>query len=239
MKPGRNYAPNARVLLAEDDDNLRQGLAELLELEGFHCDCAADGETALELFRKSRPDVLILDVVMPRLDGLGLCKAVREEDPVVPVLMLSARDTELDRVVGLEQGADDYLIKPFGPRELIARLKSLLRRAQFSSPGAEPERSVFSLSDLHVEARSLRARRGDALIDLTVREVMLLRVLHDRRGEAVSRDVLLDECWGRDHLPNSRALDQYVSVLRRKIEKDPSDPQIIKTVYGFGYRYDG
>ncbi|MEO1281700.1 MAG: response regulator transcription factor, partial [Pseudomonadota bacterium] len=222
----------------EDDDNLRKGLAELLKLEGFECDCAADGKMALAFFRKTRPDLVILDVMMPKLDGLALCKMLRDESPAVPILILSARDTEVDRVIGLEQGADDYLVKPFGPRELVARVKSLLRRAQLTPPSSNSEVSVFQLDDLEIDIRALRARRGNLTIDLTLREATLLRLLHDRRGEALSRDDLLDECWGRDHLPNSRALDQYISVLRKKIEHDPTRPRIIKTVYGYGYRYE-
>ncbi|MCH9806925.1 MAG: response regulator transcription factor [Alphaproteobacteria bacterium] len=229
---------SGRILLAEDDENMRNGLAELLALEGFACDCACDGEVALAMFRENRPQLIVLDVMMPKIDGLGVCKAIRKQDPAVPILMLSARDTELDRVVGLEHGADDYLIKPFGPRELIARIRSLLRRAQLTRPSHSTAAPVFRLDDLEVDARSLRARRGEAVIDLTAREVALLRLLYERPGEAISRDDLLDECWGRDHLPNSRALDQYISVLRRKVEHDPSRPRFIKTVFGFGYRYD-
>ncbi len=228
----------ARILLAEDDDNMRKGLDELLSLEGFECHCAADGEMALAVFQKTCPDLIILDVMMPKLNGLELCKLLRGEHPAIPILILSARDTEVDRVIGLEHGADDYLVKPFGPRELIARIKSLLRRARIAKPHAVPDEPVFHLDDLEVDMRALRARRGDLLIDLTLREVTLLRFLHKRCGEAISRDDLLDECWGHDYLPNSRALDQYISVLRRKIESDPSRPRIIKTVYGYGYRYE-
>lgn len=217
---------------------MRKGLAELLALEGFQCNCAADGEQALSLSRTACPQLIILDIMMPKLDGLALCKALRHEDPAIPILILSARDTELDRVIGLEHGADDYLVKPFGPRELIARIRSLLRRAQLASPDEHSETSNFRLDDLEVDVRSMRAKRGERVIDLTAREVTLLRLLHERRGEAISRDDLLDICWGRDYLPNSRALDQYISVLRRKVEHDPSKPRIIETVYGYGYRHD-
>lgn len=216
---------------------MRKGLAELLALEGFDCECASDGAFALAAFCKRRPDLIIMDIMMPKLDGLSLCKAVRLRDSAVPILILSARDTEVDRVIGLEQGADDYLVKPFGPRELVARINSLLRRAREAGP-EQAETTVFRLDDLEVDTRALRARRGDDVIDLTARDVALLRLLHKRRGEAVSRNDLLDECWGRNYFPNSRALDQYISVLRRKIETTPSNPRIIKTVYGFGYRFD-
>lgn len=238
MKTSTSNTASTRILLAEDDDTMRNGLAELLTLEGFGCECAADGEVALACFRNSRPDLVILDVMMPKLDGLALCKMLRDECPTVPILILSARDTEVDRVIGLEHGADDYLVKPFGPRELVARIKSLLRRAQLTMPQATSEVFVFQLDDLEIDLRALRARRGNLMIDLTVREAALLRFLHERSGEAISRDDLLDECWGHDYLPNSRALDQYISVLRKKIEHDPARPRIIKTVHGYGYRYE-
>lgn len=237
MKPTRDGTRQAsRILLAEDDANLRRGIAELLALEGFACESAPDGEIAIAAFGRRRPDLIILDIMMPKVDGLSVCKAVRLLDRRVPILILSARDTEMDRVIGLEQGADDYLVKPFGPRELIARINSLLRRAREAHP--EPEQTVFRLDDLQVDARALRGRRGDDVIELTARDVALLRVLYRRRGEAVSRDELLDECWGRNHFPNSRALDQFISVLRRKVERSPAAPRIIKTVYGYGYRFD-
>lgn len=228
---------STRVLLAEDDENMRKGLTELLTLEGFECEGTANGELALGVFNQRRPDLLILDIMMPTLDGLSLCRTIRERDPAVPILMLSARDTVGDRVVGLEQGADDYLVKPFSPRELVARIHSLLRRTREAASSVS-ETAVFRLHDLEVDSRALRAKRGDLVIDLTTRDVQLLRLLHRRRGEAVSRNDLLDECWGQDHLPNSRALDQYISTLRRKIEQTPSVPRIISTVYGYGYRYD-
>lgn len=216
---------------------MRKGLAELMALEGMECECTADGALALAAFCKRRPDLVIADVTMPKLDGLALCKAIRELDRAVPILILSARDTEGDRVIGLEQGADDYLVKPFGTRELVARIRSLLRRVREAKQDVDRQ-AIFRLDDLEVEPRALRARRGEDVIDLTARDVLLLHLLHERRGQAVSRNDLLDECWGRNYFPNSRALDQYISVLRRKIERTPSSPRIIKTVYGYGYRFD-
>ena len=216
---------------------MRNGVAEILRIEGFECECASDGEVAVAAFRRRRPDLIILDIVMPELDGLSVCKAVRESDSDVPIIILSARDTEADRVIGLDQGADDYVIKPFGPRELVARINALLRRA-CKEGRKSAALTVFRLDDLEVNSRALRARRGNEVIDLTARDVALLRLLYTRRGEAVSRDDLLDECWGREYFPNSRALDQYISMLRRKIERTPAKPSIIKTVYGYGYRYD-
>ncbi|AGK56936.1 putative two-component response regulator [Hyphomicrobium denitrificans 1NES1] len=223
--------------MAEDDANLRRGIADLLSMEGFTCFAASDGEVALTLLRARAPHIAIIDVMMPKLDGLTVCRRIREQDPVLPILILSARDSEIDRVVGLEYGADDYLSKPFGPRELLARIRSLLRRAALCRT-QPPADTRFTLGDIEVVTGELRAYRGANRFDLTARDVMLLKVLYDRKGRVVSRDDLFDLCWGRDHMPNSRALDQYVSALRKKIEIDPSNPQIIKTVHGFGYRFD-
>ncbi|TFH87238.1 response regulator transcription factor [Billgrantia azerbaijanica] len=224
-----------RILIAEDDAHLRNGLAKLLEREGHTCITAKDGAAALATFRAQAPDFCLLDVVMPSLDGIELCRAIRDEDADVPILLLTARGQEIDRVLGLESGADDYVPKPFSTRELIARIRAIARRSNRQS-GTQRR---FRLGDLEIDREALRAFRGVRMIDLTRREVALLAVLHARTGLAVSRDELLNVCWGRDHLPSSRALDQYVSVLRRKIERDPSNPRLIRTVHGVGYRYDG
>jgi DNA-binding response OmpR family regulator len=228
-----------RVLIAEDDPHLGRGIADLLTLEGFDCVVAADGLAALDAFRATAPGFCILDVMMPGLDGFELCRAIRRQDAQVPILLLTARDQEIDRVLGLELGADDYVPKPFGVRELVARIRAILRRAGTSArPAARLIDDRFKLDDLEIDPKALRAWRDGCRIDLTSREVALLAVLHDRAGEAVSRDALFDLCWGRDHMPNSRALDQYISALRRKIERDPNRPRIIRTVHGVGYRFD-
>ncbi|HEY0833190.1 MAG TPA: response regulator transcription factor [Azospirillum sp.] len=242
-----------RILIAEDDPHLRRGIAELLTMEGYECIAVGDGLAALHAFRAQAPDFCIFDVVMPGLDGIELCRAVHREDAEVPILLLTARGQEIDRVVGLETGADDYVPKPFGPRELIARIRAIARRcgrhpAPPAAPpdgtpairedGAEDGRS-FRMGDLEIDREALRAFRGGQAIDLTRREVELLSALRARPGVAVSRDELFDRCWGRDYMPNSRALDQYVSALRRKIERDPARPAVIRTVHGVGYRYDG
>lgn len=230
-----------RILIAEDDAHLRRGIADLLMLEGYACVAVADGAAALAAFRASVPDFCIFDVVMPGLDGITLCRTIRRENADVPILLLTARGQEIDRVLGLEGGADDYVAKPFGTRELVARIRAITRRSARSparSPaGADARR--FRMGDLDVDRGALRAFRDGRAIDLARREVELLAVLHARAGQAVSRDALLDLCWGRDYMPNSRALDQYVSALRRKIERDPAAPRIIRTVHGVGYRYDG
>ena len=232
-----------KILIAEDDPNLRAGLTDLLALEGIDCVVAEDGEAAWRAFIEEAPALCLFDVMMPRLDGLDLCRRIRARDSHTPILLLSARGAEIDRVVGLEIGADDYIAKPFSARELVARIKAGLRRAkaqiQAATPVAAPKPPErLRMGDLEIDAGALRAWRGGQSIDLAPRELAILKALRERAGKAVSRDEFFDVAWGRDYMPNSRALDQYVSTLRRKIERDPAHPRIVKTVHGVGYRYD-
>lgn len=227
------------ILIAEDDPHLRAGIVDLLSLEGFQCQVADDGAKAFALFQAAKPEICVLDVMMPGMDGLTLCREIRRIDPLVPILLLSARGEEGDRVRGLEIGADDYVAKPFSARELVARIKAALRRTKVQGVPAQPSpNGRLRMGDLEIDQKAMRAYRGDHRIDLTYREVAILVALYERRGQAVSRDELFDLCWGRDYMPNSRALDQYVSALRKKVELDPASPRIIRTVHGVGYRYD-
>ena len=235
------------ILIAEDDPHLRNGIVDLLTLESLPCLVAEDGAKALALFKQSKPDLCVFDVMMPNMDGLTLCREVRRLDPLVPILLLSARGEETDRVRGLDVGADDYVAKPFGARELVARIRAALRRAK-AQEMAEPHPAAIAakldpaakaqMGDLEIDPKAMRAYRGDTKIDLTAREVAILLTLLERQGQAVSRDELFDLCWGRGFMPNSRALDQYVSALRKKIELDPANPRIIRTVHGVGYRHE-
>ncbi len=227
-----------KLLVADDDAHLLKGLVELLTRAGFECVSAEDGERALAAFREDRPALCLFDVLMPGMDGLSLCREIRALDARIPIILLSARDAEIDRVIGLEIGADDYVVKPFGPRELVARINVALRRATGVIPVAAPSDDSFAMGDLRIDPTALRAFRGRQNIDLSRRETTILRILFDRSGKPVSRNDLLDLAWGPNFMPDSRALDQYISSLRRKIEADPAKPRIIKTVHGVGYRYD-
>ena len=221
------------ILLADDDPITLEALAACLRSDGYSPVLARDGQAALEAWRSKSPDLLCLDIMMPHIDGYEVCRQVRAVDPLVPVLFLSAKSEEIDVVVGLHLGADDFVRKPFGKHELLARIRAALRRSQPPSRVAES----LQLRDLVVYPRELRAVRNGRDIDLTPREVSLLKVLHEHSGEAVSRDTLLDRCWGLEYYPESRTLDQHVANLRKRIERDPAAPEIIESVRGIGYRF--
>ena len=227
-----------RVLIAEDDDHIREGLAEILENEGYRTLMARDGAEAIDVFNAESPDFICLDIMMPVKDGYEVCREIRAASPTVPIIFISAKSEEIDKVVGLELGADDFIVKPFGIKEVVARIRAVTRRciAARETPAAEPS---FTFGDLEVLPDELRARRGDQVIDLSLRDISILRLLNRSKGKALSRNTILNECWGEDYFPESRALDQHISQLRKRIEIDPKSPALIRTVHGVGYRYDG
>jgi len=227
-----------KVLIAEDDEHILNGLAEVLEGEGYQTVLARNGKEALDIFAREKPDFVCLDIMMPGADGYEVCREIRRHDERIPVIFISAKSEEIDRVVGLELGADDFIMKPFGVREVVARIRAVTRRCMAArAPDKRP--ASFSLDDIEVFPAELRARRGDEVIDLSLRDVQILDLLHRRKGEVVDRNTFFDECWGLDYMPNSRTLDQHISQLRKRIERDPKNPAIIRTVHGAGYRYDG
>ncbi|WP_367875145.1 response regulator transcription factor [Luteolibacter sp. Populi] len=219
------------VLVAEDDPVTREALAELLQGEGHRVLAAKDGREALEMWAAHRPGLVLLDIMMPGASGYEVCRSIRREDRRTPVLFLSAKSEEVDVVLGLELGADDFLRKPFGKHELLARVRAVLRRHEEPQGGA-----AIEFGPWQVWPKRLLARRGEAEVELSVREVKVLSLLARRRGEVVTRDELLNECWGLEYYPESRTLDQHVLNLRKKIEADPSRPVLIETVRGAGYR---
>lgn len=227
-----------KVLVAEDDANIRAGLIDVLENEGYQTVEASTGDEAFELYQRERPDFICLDIMMPGLDGYEVCKRIRRLDSAVPVIFISAKSEEIDRVLGLELGADDFITKPFGVREVIARIRAVTRRC-LAGRSNTPRYVPFKMGDLDVFPSELRARREGETIELSLRDVRILELLHKHQGEAVDRETFFNECWGLDHMPNSRTLDQHISQLRKRIEKDHKKPAIIRTVHGVGYRYDG
>ncbi len=224
-----------KILVAEDDLFTRRGLVEILGNEGYEVAAAEDGERALDLFLTEGPDLVVLDIMMPGVNGYDVLRRIRKENASVPVIFLSAKSEEIDKVLGLELGADDYVSKPFGVKEVLARVRAVARRCGTLSRAAPA--SVFELGDLVVHPGELRAFRGGQEIELGPRDVKLLFFFAENRGRVLDRDSLYNAGWGVEHLPNSRTLDQHISVLRKKIEKDPKNPAIITTVHTAGYRY--
>lgn len=226
-----------KILVAEDDFHIRNGLIEVLEKEGYTTLAARDGKEALQQYLNKSPDLVCLDIMMPGMNGYDVCKEIRRRDPQVPVIFISAKSEEIDKVIGLELGADDFIMKPFGVREVIARIRAVTRRCLAAGHKERPSAS-FTMCGLEVFPLELRARRGEEVIELSLRDINILELLHENRGKVVDRDLFFDRCWGIDYIPSSRALDQHISQLRKRIESDPHDPKIIRTVHGVGYRYE-
>lgn len=221
-----------KILIVEDDINIANGLAQLMQLEGYQATTAHHGQAGLETYQLESYDLLIIDIMMPVMDGYELCKIIRAKDTHTPIIMLSAKNTEIDKVVGLELGADDFISKPFGAREIIARIHAVLRRGQVKT-----ETTVsFTLSDLSIDSAAQRAYREDQVIELSSRDIKILQLFKQHQGQVISRNAIADYAWGRNSLFNSRAIDQHIFQLRKRIESDPQNPQIIQTVHGEGYR---
>jgi len=236
-----------RILVAEDDVHLGNGLVDMLEGEGYEVALARDGEEALTLFRSRPFDLVLLDIMMPGRSGYDVCRAVREASSDVSVIMLTAKGEEIDKVVGLQLGADDYVTKPFGIHELLARIQAVLRRSRRSASAAKspgPGRSSadsgepFSFGDAVIDPRRFRARLGERAFSLTAREMKLVELFMAHPGEVLTRDRLLDDAWGIDYSGTTRTLDQHIAQLRKKIEASPRRPRTIVTVHGLGYRYE-
>lgn len=220
------------ILVVEDEPDILRGLRDNLSFEGWRVLAAGDGEKGLALALKEKPDVVILDWMLPGMDGLAVCRELRGRGAMMPVVFLTARGQEVDRVLGLEMGADDYVTKPFSVRELVARIKAILRRS--AGTAARPAR--FALGDLEVDADAFTAKRGKKTIGLGRYEAEILRLLAQRRGQVVSRNEILNEVWGVDAYPTDRTVDNYIVKLRQKIERDPKNPRVLLTVHGAGYK---
>jgi two-component system alkaline phosphatase synthesis response regulator PhoP len=224
---------NETILIIEDEPKVAQLARDYLEGGGFQVLAAADGTTGLAIARRERPELIVLDLMLPGMDGLDVCRVLRRESDV-PIIMLTARSEETDRLIGLELGADDYISKPFSPRELVARVRALLRRAK----GTVYQPGVIRAGDLVIDIDAHRLRRAGQHIHLTRLEFNLLQVLAQHPGQIYSRAQLLEKLHGVAFEGYDRSVDAHIKNLRRKIENDPSDPQYILTVYGVGYKFN-
>lgn len=223
----------SRILVVEDEPAILRGLADSLKRESHEVLTAADGETGYRLVKEKNPDLLILDLMLPKLSGYEVCRKMRSEGLTTPILMLTARGEEGDRVLGLDLGADDYVTKPFSLRELLARVRALLRRAQ----PAQTLIDELRVNDIVVDFRRYEARTGDSPLEMTRREFQLLRVLASRPGEVITRSELLDQVWGLESYPTTRTVDNHVAGLRAKLERDAAQPEHLLTMRGVGYKW--
>lgn len=261
---------NIRILVAEDDTNIRMGLVDILESEAYRVTSCADGEQAMDLFHKNTFDLVLLDIMMPTKSGYDVCRDIRAVDQQVPIIMLTAKAEEMDKVIGLHSGADDYITKPFGIHELLARITAVLRRSGMAKheKNVTPVQHTFFFGEFEINAKTFKMNRRSPYIgisteksngphsgddketneqdlrhskqemDLSEREIKLIRFFHNHPGEVLSRDRLLNEIWGINYLGTTRTLDQHIAKLRKKIEPNPSSPRFITTVHGVGYRYE-
>lgn len=224
----------SKILVVEDDSNIRLGLEELLKSEGFETSVCTRGDKVMEAVQKWAPDLIVLDVMLPGLSGYDVCKQLRSKNIPTPILMLTAKSQEIDKVVGLELGADDYVTKPFGLRELLARIHALLRRTQPRKSEASTE--VFKIGGTIIDPKKFQAIRGKTAQDLTARELKLLQLFHAHPEEVFSRDRLLNDVWGYNYFGTTRTLDQTIVQLRKKIGDSGDNPKHLLTVHGVGYK---
>jgi two-component system alkaline phosphatase synthesis response regulator PhoP len=222
-----------KILVIEDEESILMALEDNLRLEGYDVACAVDGEQGLSMAREQKFDLLILDIMLPKMDGFEVCKHLRRDEINTPILMLTAKSQEIDKVLGLELGADDYVTKPFSPRELLARIRALLRRTQQFQQDMES----YHFGDIEVDFNKYEVKKGGRLIYLTALEFSLLHFLIKNKGQVVNRDAILDEVWGDDVFVQPRTVDKHIAELRKKIEGDPSSPNFILGVRGIGYKF--
>lgn len=220
------------ILIIEDEPHIVMGLKDALEFEGYDVAAAGTGREGVTMAKSDRPDVVLLDLMLPDINGYQVCEELRRFDPFLPIIMLTARSQESDKIRGLDAGADDYVTKPFSVAELTARIRAIVRRAS-RAPGAL---ETFEIGEARVNCTAQTIERGGEEIRLSYYEVELLRLLNERKGQPVARDDILTRIWGLDSSPTNRTVDNFIVKLRRKIEKSPDKPEHILTVYGFGYK---
>lgn len=222
-----------RVLVVEDEASIRRFIKLNLEMAGYEVGEAASGEDALQMVTSFLPDVVVLDLMLPGIDGLEVCRYIRENTPEPLIIMLTAKSQDTDKIMGLELGADDYMVKPFNPFELIARIKAMLRRRD----RFEPAKTVYVYGDLTLDTDAQKLRKGNYEVEVTPTEYSLLKIFMENPDKALKRDELLNAVWGDDYFGDTKTLDVHIRRLREKIEENPSAPQFIKTVWGSGYRW--
>ena len=225
-----------KILIIEDEEELVKGLKLNLVFEGYDVIWALDGEDGLNKAMKEAPDMILLDIMLPKKDGLDVCRELRQRNVSIPIIMLTAKSEEVDKVVGLEIGADDYITKPFSVRELMARVKAHLRRGKNEEKGVP---SVYRFNDVEIDFIHFKVKRSGKEFDLTSLEVEILKYFVAHRGEVVSREALLDKIWGYETYPSTRTIDNHILKLRKKLEEDPAQAKYIFSVYGEGYRFMG
>lgn len=225
-----------RILVVEDDENIAKPLLFGLQREGFEVFHATTGPAGIAMTRQYRPDVILLDVMLPEIDGYTVCRIIRQESNV-PILIITARGQELERVMGLEVGADDYIVKPFSFRELVARIRALLRRVEIDRQGL-PQTPQLTIAEIALDPVARQVTRAGRPVELSRREFELLQYLMEHAGQAISRQELLDKIWGESWIGNPRTLDVHIRWLREKLEEDPANPKYLETVHGFGYRFN-
>ena len=233
--PAPTNGHKTRILIVEDEPAMVAGLRDNFEYEGYEVISAGDGAEGLERALTESPDLVVLDVMMPRMSGLDVCKQLKSERPSIPIIMLTARGQEIDKVVGLELGADDYVTKPFSIRELMARVKAVLRRASPATPAPE----IYRFSDVEVNVRTNQVLRAGHPVELSSKEFALLAYFVAHPAETLTRDRLLDAVWGYENYPNTRTVDTHIVHLRQKVEPNPEEPRFILTVHGSGYKFIG
>ena len=225
----------ARILIVEDEDSILLPLEDNLKLEGYEVSSAKDGQQGLDMAKEGNYDLIILDIMLPKVTGFDVCQKLRQERNMTPILMLTAKSQEIDKVLGLELGADDYVTKPFSSRELLARVKAILRRV------TEPHRGVerYRFGDIQLDFKKYEAKKKGKPVPMTALEFALIHFLIQNRGRVVQRNEILDNVWGKDVFVDARTVDKHISLLRKKLENDPQDPKHIVGVRGIGYKFLG
>jgi len=224
-----------KILIVEDDPHIALGLEEVLKSEGYEVASCNRGDGALDAVARHHPSLIVLDVMLPGLSGYDICKQLRGKKFAAPILMLTAKGQEIDKVIGLDLGADDYVTKPFGVRELLARIQALLRRSQPNGAPASSDQT-FQIGAATIDPKTFQLKRGKAVEELTAREIKLLQVFHAHAGEVLSRDKLLHEVWGCNYYGTTRTLDQVIVQLRKKLGDNGDEPKHLLTIHGVGYK---